>query len=197
MKRKIDPRSWGADQPTYLQGQLLIAMPTMRDPRFARTIIYLCAHTAEGAMGIVVNRLVGSLSFGELLQQLGIDAEPRGNDRVHFGGPLDSTRGFVLHSADRLEDGSLLVDDDVALTSTTDILKAIVENDGPRHSLLALGYAGWGPGQLDQELQQNSWLHVEADNRLLFDRDIDTKWERAIAKIGFTPGMLSAEAGHA
>lgn len=189
----------GQDNSTsYLSGQLLIAMPTMRDPRFARTLIYLCAHNAEGAMGIVINRLIGSLSYSDLFRQLGLESENIDDDRkVHFGGPVETSRGFVLHSSDKLEDGSLLVDDDVALTSTTDILKAIGAGDGPSRSLLALGYAGWGPGQLDAELQANSWLHVSADQDLLFDPDLDSKWIRAMAKIGVNLGMLSGEAGHA
>ncbi len=195
------PNGAPSDQRSYLSGQLLIAMPRMRDPRFARTVIYLCAHGPEGAMGLVVNRLVNSLSFHDLLQQLDIAEEDNtllGADRkVHFGGPVDTSRGFVLHSSDRLEDGSLPIDDEVALTSTTDILRAIVRGNGPRHALLALGYAGWGPGQLEQELQDNAWMHVEADDALLFDDELDTKWERAFAKIGVRVGMLSGEAGHA
>jgi putative transcriptional regulator len=181
-----------------LSGQLLIAMPTMRDPRFARTVIYMCAHTAEGAMGIVVNRLIGALSFNDLLKQLGLDGTGTQDARkVHFGGPVETSRGFVLHSADKLEEGSLQVDDEVALTSTTDILRSIVAGEGPTRSLLALGYAGWGPGQLDAELQANSWLHASADKDLLFDEDLESKWTRALAKIGVNLGMLSGEAGHA
>ncbi len=182
----------------YLTGHFLIAMPTMRDPRFARTVIYMCAHNADGAMGLVVNRLIGSLSYTDLLKQLGFEGSgSQDNRKVHFGGPVETSRGFVLHSSDKLEEGSLLVDDDVALTSTTDILRSIVTGAGPTRSILALGYAGWGPGQLDAELQANSWLHVQADSELLFDHDIESKWNRAIAKIGFDLGMLSGEAGHA
>jgi putative transcriptional regulator len=182
----------------YLSGQFLIAMPTMRDPRFARTVIYMCAHNADGAMGLVVNRLIGSLSYSELLKQLGFEGTGSQDDRkVHFGGPVETSRGFVLHSADKLEEGSLLVEDGVALTSTTDILRSIVSGDGPRSSILALGYAGWGPGQLDAELQANSWLNVSADPDLLFDPDLESKWARAMAKIGVDLGMLSGEAGHA
>src|SRR5581483_10143823 len=170
---------------SYLSGQLLIAMPTMRDPRFARTVIYMCAHTAEGAMGIVVNRLIGTLSFNDLLKQLGLDAaEANDGRKVHFGGPVETSRGFVLHSADKLEEGSLLVDDEVALTSTTDILRSIVAGEGPRRSLLALGYAGWGPGQLDAELQANSWLNVAADEAIVFGDDFKDKWQRALGKLG-------------
>jgi len=192
-------KSKGDTDPTsYLSGNLLIAMPTMRDPRFSRTVIYMCAHNAEGAMGIVVNRLIGSLSYTELLKQLGFEGSGAQDSRkVHFGGPVETSRGFVLHTTDKLEEGSLLVDDDVALTSTTDILKSIVAGEGPNRSILALGYAGWGPGQLDQELQANSWLHVPADKDLIFDDELESKWTRAIAKIGVNLGMLSGEAGHA
>lgn len=182
----------------YLGGKLLIAMPRMSDRRFAKSLIFLCVHNPDGAMGIVVNRLVGSLTYGELMQQLNIDGEAMEDERqVHFGGPMETSRGFVLHSTDRIEEGTLLVDDDIALTSTTDILRAIVAGDGPQQSLLALGYAGWGPGQLDAELQANAWLCVNSDDALLFDRDIDTKWHRAIAKLGVDVNMLSGDAGHA
>ncbi|HEV7367789.1 YqgE/AlgH family protein [Arenibaculum sp.] len=186
------------DGPDYLTGQLLIAMPNMPDPRFSRAVIYVCAHTEEGAMGLVVNRLFDAINFPDLLEQLGIEAGVSARDRpVYFGGPVEPARGFVLHSADFVRDGTLLVDEEVAVTATVDILRAIAEDAGPRRSLLALGYAGWGPGQLDAEIQANGWLHVTADQSLLFDGDIETKWDRAIAKIGVSPFMLSAEAGHA
>jgi len=182
----------------YLVGQMLIAMPNMVDPRFARTVIYMCAHSAEGAMGLVVNRLFDSLSFPELLEQVGI--ETTGDEqsiRVHAGGPVESGRGFVLHSADFVRDGTMVVDDNVALTASIDILRAIAQGSGPRQSLLALGYSGWGPGQLESEIQANGWLHAPADETLLFGAELDTKWEEAIAKIGIDFGMLSGDAGHA
>lgn len=182
----------------YLGGQLLAAMPNMGDPRFERTVIYLCAHNDEGAMGLVLNRLVESLTFPDLLGQLGIDHGRLGSEiRVHFGGPVETGRGFVLHSADYLQDSSLQVDERVALTATIDILRDMAAGHGPRRSLLALGYAGWGPGQLDREIQANGWLTVAADERLIFDERIEDKWERAIAKIGFDLGNLSGFAGHA
>ncbi|OAB55429.1 hypothetical protein AY600_10170 [Phormidium willei BDU 130791] len=186
------------DEEGYLTGQLLVAMPTMVDPRFERTVIYVCAHSAEGAMGLVVNKLAGSLTFPDLLQQLGIDGpEAREDIRVHFGGPVETGRGFVLHSAEYLQDSSLQVNDAFALTATVDILRDMAHGAGPRQALLALGYAGWGPGQLDQEIQKNGWLHVEADERLVFDAALDDKWERAIRKLGFDAAMLSSDAGHA
>ncbi len=182
----------------YLAGQFLIAMPQMRDPRFTRTVVYLCAHTAEGAMGIVVNRAYDELTFGDLLEQLEIETNG-GHDGVpvHFGGPVDSGRGFVLHSSDYMHETSMLVADNIALTATVDVLKAIADGTGPSRSLLALGYAGWSPGQLDAEILQNSWLNVSADHDLLFDENLDRKWEAAIHKLGIDFTALSGDAGHA
>ncbi len=182
----------------YLTGQLLMAMPNMRDPRFARSVIYVCAHNADGAMGLVVNRLVGSVTFPDLLEQLGIEAGTACEEiRVHFGGPVESGRGFVLHSGDYRHDSTLQVDEKMALTATVDILTDIAQGRGPRCSLLALGYAGWGPGQLDSEIQANGWLSVAADETLVFDDDLDGKWERAIGKLGIDVSLRSGEAGHA
>lgn len=186
------------DTTSPLVGQILVAMPGMPDPRFAQTIIYMCAHNAEGAMGLVVNRALETLSFGSLLTQLGIPICGERIERpVHFGGPVDTGRGFVLHSRDYERDGTMTVTDAFALTATVDILKAIAGGTGPRQHLLALGYAGWGPGQLDSEIRANGWLNVDADAGLVFDDDLNTKWERAMAKIGIDPRMLSDEAGHA
>lgn len=183
---------------TSLTGHLLIAMPQMPDPRFEKTVIYICVHNAEGAMGLVVNRLFDGISFTSLLQQLDIDVtEPARELRVHFGGPVESGRGFVLHSSDYNQEGSMAVGEDVLLTATVDILRAVAEGQGPKKAILALGYAGWGPGQLDQEMQQNGWLHAPADNAILFDADLDGKWERALAKLGINLSMLSSDIGHA
>jgi len=182
----------------YLAGQLLIAMPQMRDPRFTRAVVYLCAHTAEGAMGIVINRPFDGLSFSELLEQLEIPPTPACKAiRIHFGGPVEGGRGFVLHSADYMHETTMMVDDGVALTATIDVLKAMSEGIGPKASLLALGYAGWGAGQLDAEIRENVWLNAPSDERLLFDEDINHKWERAIHKLGIDFGALSGDAGHA
>lgn len=184
----------------YLTGQLLVAMPAMRDPRFARTVIYMCAHSEEGAIGLVLNRLIGSVSFADLLEQLELDAplpKPKSNPPIHFGGPVDTARGFVLHSSDYQSPDTLEIDDSIGLTATVDIVKSIAEGGGPKKRLLALGYAGWGPGQLDGEIQQNAWLNVPADSDLLFDDDLDSKWERALAKLGVDSALLSSEAGRA
>jgi putative transcriptional regulator len=181
-----------------LTGQLLVAMPQMADPRFARTVIYLCAHSAEGAMGLVVNRLIDSLTFPNLLEQLGLEAEDGMADLpIHFGGPVESSRGFVLHSADYLQESTLVIDDEIALTATLDVLRAIASGKGPRHRVLALGYAGWAPGQLDAEIQANGWMLVPPDGELVFGIDNDAKWQRALAEIGIDLGLLSSEAGHA
>ena len=182
-----------------LAGQLLVAMPHMQDPRFARSVVYLCAHSEEaGAMGLVVNKPLGSLTMGELFQQLEIEPGRVGRSRpVHFGGPVEAGRGFVLHTADYREEASLVVADNIALTATLEILRAIGKGEGPKKSILALGYAGWGPGQLDAEIQANGWLSVGADAELVFDAETDSKWQRALAKLGVDMTMLSADAGHA
>lgn len=182
-----------------LVGHLLLAMPGMPDPRFAKTVIYMCAHSEQGAMGLVVNRVFEALTFPALLEQLGIEPPPTIDERssVLFGGPVETGRGFVLHSPDYRRDGTLEVAGGISLTATIDILKAIAGGTGPRRHLLALGYAGWGPGQLDSEIRSNGWLSVEADDDLVFNPALETKWQRAMAKIGIDPRMLSDTAGHA
>jgi putative transcriptional regulator len=183
---------------TSLAGQLLVAMPQMEDPRFERAIIYLCAHNADGAMGVVVNKLVDAITFDALLEQLGIEAvAPCDAIRVHFGGPVETGRGFVLHSSDYIQPNTLVVDERFALTSTIDVLKAIAEGRGPARCLLALGYAGWGSGQLDTEMLDNTWLSVPPDDDLVFGGDISHKWENAIHKLGIDLLSLSSDAGHA
>jgi len=182
-----------------LTGQLLVAMPQMTDPRFARSVVYICAHSGdEGAMGLVVNKLLPSLTMDELLTHLKLNPEPGSPSRpVHFGGPVEPGRGFVLHTPDYREDATLMVGDGFAVTATLDILRAIGKGQGPRRNLLALGYAGWAPGQLDAEMQANGWLSVAADGDLVFDGDLDAKWQRALAKLGIDLSMLSTDAGHA
>ena len=185
-------------QAEYLIGQLIIAMPTMSDPRFARTVIYMCVHNDEGAMGLVVNKLRDDVTFADLLEQLEIKSlGVAPTIPIHVGGPVESGRGFVLHSTDYHKEGTNMVGETIGLTATIEILRDIAEGQGPRKALLALGYAGWGAGQLDSEIQRNGWLHVPADDALVFDSDFDTKWERSIAKIGFDPSLLAGEAGHA
>ncbi len=181
-----------------LTGQLLIAMPMMDTPHFAQSVIYVCAHTPDGAMGIVVNRPLHQPSFDDLLEQLEVlPAPPARRIELFRGGPVDSARGFVLHTRDWSGDGSLAVDDNVALTASLDVLKAIADGGGPARGLLALGYAGWGPGQLEQEMQDNAWLTAPAQLDVLFDSDHDTKWRRAMAILHVDPALLSGVAGHA
>jgi putative transcriptional regulator len=181
-----------------LTGQLLIAMPTMDDPRFVQSVIYLCAHTEDGAMGLVLNKPLVSPTFEDLLQQLGISPVPPARQiTLCDGGPVEGARGFVLHTADWTGDGSLQVDDAVALTASLDILKAIATGAGPRRGLLALGYAHWGAGQLDDEIAANVWLSAPATLEILFDADHETKWRRAFATLRVDPALLSGVAGHA
>jgi putative transcriptional regulator len=182
-----------------LAGQLLVAMPQMPDQRFARSVIYLCAHSEnDGAMGLVINKPLGSLTLAELFAQLDIappgaaEAQP-----VHFGGPVEIGRGFVLHTADYREEATLHVAGNIAVTATLEILRAIGKGRGPRQCLFALGYAGWAPGQLDAEIQANGWLCVAADDGIVFDTDHDRKWRRALAKLGVDLSSLSSDAGHA
>ena len=191
-----------APEEGYLDGQMLIAMPVMGDPRFERSVIYMCAHSAEGAMGIIVNHPAGSIDFPQLLMQLDIIKSPDQTNvlpiQVLKGGPVDTGRGFVLHSSDFfIQDATLRIDEDICLTATVDILKAIAKGAGPRHAILALGYAGWAPGQLENEIQHNGWLHCPADPDLVFGSAIEEKYPRALRKIGIDPGMLSGDAGHA
>lgn len=200
MARQAQPPFIGSapDGEGYLGGQLLVAMPTMQDPRFARSVICLCAHSAEGAMGIVLNKPLSGLSFDALLKQLKLDpVPPQRRIRLMAGGPVEGGRGFVLHTADWETEGSLRVKPDFALTASVDILKAIAGGGGPREAVLALGYAGWGPGQLESEIQQNAWLNVVPDETLLFGAKPDTLWRQALAKLHVDPALLSDVAGHA
>jgi putative transcriptional regulator len=199
------PRKWKPRGEGYLEGQLLVAMPVMTDRRFARSVIYMCAHSAEGAMGLIVNQRAPHIGFRELLKQLkiapdtseGIVVGPAEMD-VHVGGPVETGRGFVLHSSDYYAaDSTLAIDEGVSLTATIDILKAIAAGKGPDKAILALGYAGWRAGQLESEIAANGWLHCPADLDLLFDRNLDQKYERAMSKIGIDPSHLVSEAGHA
>jgi len=203
MSARAVPR---AEKRGYLDGQMLIAMPSMGDERFTRSLIYMCAHSSEGAMGIIVNQPAPHISFPDLLVQLEVVGAAEliqlppsaGGVKVLKGGPVETSRGFVLHSSDFfIENSTLPIDEGICLTATLDILKAIARGDGPRSALLALGYAGWAPGQLENEIQHNGWLHCSADLELIFGQDTDGKYERAMKKIGIDLGMLSSEAGHA
>lgn len=192
--------------PGYLDGQLLVAMPTMQDERFARAVIYVCAHSSEGAMGIVINQPAPNIRFPDLLVQLdvipssGLIELPNQADavRVLKGGPVETGRGFVLHTADFfIENSTLPIEQGICLTATLDILKAIARGKGPASAVLALGYAGWAPGQLENEIQANGWLNCDADSELLFGPNTEGKYNQAMRKIGIDPGKLVSDAGHA
>ena len=187
-----------ASSKPYFTGMMLIAMPAMADTRFARSVVFLCSHSAEGAMGLVVNQVADRLRLPSVLNQLGIGASEGADDLpVHIGGPVESNRGFVLHSADFQLESTLMIDETFALTATVEILRAIGKGEGPRRLVLALGYAGWAPGQLDAEIQQNGWLLAPADSEIVFDTDDASKWDRALAKLKVDPMLLSSTAGHA
>jgi len=204
--RKAKKEKASAPGRGYLDGQMLIAMPAMNDERFSRAVIYVCAHSSEGAMGIIVNHPAGNIKFPDLLVQLEVIPaadviqlpQRAGSVKVLKGGPVETGRGFVLHSADFfIENSTLPIDEGICLTATLDILKAIARGKGPASAILALGYAGWAPGQLENEIQQNGWLHCSADPELIFGTDTDHKYEKALRKIGVDPGMLSSDSGHA
>ena len=192
--------------PTSLEGQFLIAMPALRDGPFARSVVYMCAHREDGAMGLIINQRADEIDFAELLTQLGIvPGEPEIRlparveaVRVVHGGPVETGRGFVLHSADYgATDSTVKIADDVCLTATIDILRAIATGAGPAQAVLALGYAGWSSGQLESEILANGWLTCPADPDIIFSADDASKYDRALAKLGVDVGMLSSDAGHA
>ena len=195
----------GGPKRGYLDGQMLIAMPAMTDEPFARSVIYVCAHSSEGAMGIIVNHPAENIKFPDLLVQLDvipaadlIQLPPKADVKVLKGGPVETGRGFVLHSADFfIENSTLPIDNGICLTATLDILKAIAQGEGPRSAVLALGYAGWAPGQLENEITENGWLNCDADSELIFGSDVERKYEKAMRKLGVELGQLSSEAGHA
>lgn len=183
----------------FLEGKLLIALPGMPDPRFEKGVIFMCAHSLEGAMGIMINRPVDGLTFRDLMAKLELAVVPEASDMpVLFGGPVDTGRGFVLHSRDfESPESTLAIAEDISLTATVDILRAIGQGLGPRQSLFALGYAGWGPGQIENEIKANGWIHCDADAALVFDEDWQSKWSGALRKLGIDASSLTANAGQA
>lgn len=188
----------------FLDGQLLLAMPSMTDPRFENAVIYMCTHTEEGAMGLVINKMCDNIDFPDLLSQLNIDYSqdeqnlPTLNKiTLHEGGPVESGRGFILHSADYVQETTLIISETIALTATIDILTAIACGEGPQDYLIALGFSGWGRGQLENEMLRNSWLTIEADEELVFRTELDLKFPRALAKLGVDISMLSSQYGSA
>ncbi|MDB5523562.1 MAG: hypothetical protein JWM58_1325 [Rhizobium sp.] len=188
----------------YLDGQFLIAMPGMPDSNFARAVVYICAHSTEGAMGFIINQ-PQQLSFVDILLHLKVIGEEevillRDTVRdipIQKGGPVETGRGFVLHTDDYLSQSSIPVSEEICLTATVDIIRAISRGKGPSKATLMLGYAGWGAGQLEAEVANNGWLSCPADDALIFDKSLDGKYNRALALMGIHPAMLSMEAGHA
>lgn len=188
---------------TKLTGRLLIATPDMGDPRFKNAVIYICSHDRSGAMGIIINKQMvkggGALQLSDMLQNIGIDGDVMVADTpVLEGGPVDIDRGFVLHSADYFKtETSLKLSNTLSLTSTKDVLEALVKEDAPEKAMLAVGYSGWGAGQIERELQQNAWIVADADEAIIFDTDLDGKWTKALAGLGIRPEMLSRHGGSA
>ena len=195
-----------SDIPTSLSGQMLVAMPGIGDPRFERSVIYICSHSEDGAMGLIINRPADEIAFIDLLRQLKVVPEgrlayfPEKAREIHVirGGPVETGRGFVLHSVNGLREfGAVQVDAEVQLSANIEILHAIARGDGPDRAALALGYAGWTAGQLEAEIQNNGWLMCPPSMDILFDEYFETKYERALASIGVDLAMLSGDAGHA
>ena len=187
------------DAPEFLDGKMLVAMPGMGDLRFEKAVIYMCAHSSDGALGLMVNKPASELTFPDLLKQLDIETSDKAESTpIYFGGPVEHGRGFVLHTGDYDVEGSTMrVDGRFGMTATVDILKDIAMGRGPRQSLLALGYAGWGPGQLEGEIQMNGWLTCDADEALIFGTKPAERWEAALAQLGIDPRLLSSEGGRA
>lgn len=190
------------DRSTYLTGRLLLAMPTLADPRFYKAVIFMCAHDENGAMGLVINHSLPGLDMSDLLKQLNIepDEEIRKKTKttpVMNGGPVETARGFILHSSDFSQSDTIRINENLSVTGTIDALKAIAGGEGPKQMLFILGYAGWSPGQLDTEIQENAWLVADPDPALIFSANYESKWENAIGKLGINPAMLSSAAGHA
>jgi len=183
----------------FLQGNILIALPGMADPRFEKSVIFMCAHSAEGAMGIMINKAIEGLHLHQLLGQLDIEPAPGAPDpQVLFGGPVETGQGFVLHSSDYGKgESTLSISSEISLTTTLDILRAMAEGAGPKRALFALGYAGWGPGQIEGEIQANSWVHCGPDNDIVFGDSMESKWAVALRKLGIDMSGLSANTGRA
>jgi putative transcriptional regulator len=193
-----DPKS-AIEGSNFLEGKLLIALPGMGDPRFEKTVIFMCAHSQTGAMGLIINKPVAGLGFHELMNKLGLRITANTSDfPVLYGGPVETGRGFVLHSGDyQSNESTLPVCEDVSLTATLDILRAMAEGHGPQKAIFALGYAGWGAGQIENEIRLNGWVHCDADSAILFDAEIEAKWSTALRKLGIDMSALSIHAGRA
>ena len=181
-----------------LTGQIIVSMPSLEDERFYKTVIYMCAHSSEGSMGIIINKKIDYDLYPDLLEQLGID-KPLDKKKlfIRYGGPIESGRGFVLHSDDMIRKETLNIDKGVALTSTAEFFDDLSIGKGPKNSILALGYAGWAPGQLEAEILQNSWMSLPVDTSFLFDDEVSRKWTQAYKIMGVNPNNLSFQSGRA
>lgn len=199
LSNNFDYKSGAALEPEgYMTGKLLVAMPYIYDARFNHAVIYICGHDEQGAIGITTNKVFPSLTFSELLDQLNISSNTQAHETTLFyGGASELTRGFVLHSPDFQVESSVAINENFAITSTLEILRAIAVGRGPMNSIVSLGYNGWGPGQLEQEIQENVWMVVESDPNLVFNAPIDDKWRLSMKRIGVDPATLSIESGRA
>ncbi|MEE2704579.1 MAG: YqgE/AlgH family protein [Pseudomonadota bacterium] len=183
---------------SFLTGKILIASPSMLDPRFDKSVIYICEHSLNGAMGIIINQPIKEIQLNEIFSQMNIKSIGKNFNRdVYFGGPVETTRGFILHSSDYQMPETIHLDNEVSLSSSTEILQSIAKGKGPENYFMAFGYAGWSSGQLDEEIKDNSWLHTEADNKMLWHYENKEKWNKALYKIGIKPGSLINESGRA
>ena len=181
-----------------LTGQILVSMPNMLDERFYKTVIYLCAHSKDGSMGIIINKKIDHDIYPNLLEQLGIDKSLNDNKIfIRYGGPIETRRGFVLHTSDVIQKGSMPIDKEIVLTSTAEIFDDIAKGKGPKVSILAIGYAGWGAGQLEYEIKENSWMTLPVESSFIFDEQISDKWSEAYKMMGFDPTFLSQFSGNA
>lgn len=199
-KSKVKKKNKNKTENISLIGKCLISSPGMTDDRFDKSIVYICANSKEGSMGIVINRPIFPVKFAELLKQLDINISSNEvivSPDIVYGGPVESSRGFVLHSADYFLASTVIVKDNIAITATLDILEAIAKGKGPSQSMIALGYAGWTSGQLEEELKNNNWLITDADEELIFKTPHNQKWKKALAKIGVDPNFLLSGQGNA
>lgn len=194
----IDEKTHSTPDYRFLTGKLIISMPFMPDPRFTQAVIYVCGHDSTGAMGLIINKPLITVTFRDLLEQMSI---PHSNGvssvPVHYGGPVEVGRGFVLHTTDYLTESTVFISGNFALTATLDILRSISTDQGPEQAMLALGYVGWSTNQLEQEIQENYWLIIDATPDLVFHENMDNVWRAAMASIGVDPETLSLDSGHA
>lgn len=198
MNEKIDHNKTHDHTENGFQGQILVSLPGMVDPRFHKALIMICGHDENGAMGIVINKVIENVHLKDIIDQMDLTSIKHiPKQAIHYGGPVEIGRGFVLHTSDCMQGSSVSITDDIALTASTNLIQDVVQEKGPDHLLIALGYAGWSGGQLEEEIMQNAWLTVPAESKLVFDRDPDTLWERTLKGMGIDPSHLSFHSGRA